>query len=183
MRRTDHSAKFLCALFGLVLGLTVFMGTKVVPPPAAEVLEKVPDEEFKEILDTPIPRIEMASLEGKTISSRHYRDQAYLLVFADPDCSICDEIYPQLKEASDVLPLLIVSSGSRQEMVNKLHEYRLDYPVAYDSLHVLGQALNVRGVPTAMYINSQGHIVEAATGDLSTKKLIRSAIEMVTTIY
>jgi len=171
-----------------VLGLTVFTRLKEGHLPATEVLEgsKVADptsevlyEEFKKILDTPIPKIEMESLEGETISSRHYRSQAYLLVFADPDCLICDEIYPQLREASGVLPLLVVSSGGRQEMVNKLREYKLDCPVAYDSLHVLGQILHVRGVPTAMYINSQGHIVGAVTGDLSTKKLIRSTMEMV----
>ena len=190
MRRTGHSAKLLCALFGLVLGLTLFMGIKVVHPPAAEVLEEefktadpptaeIPEEEFKEILDTPIPKIEMESLEGEeTISSRYYIDQAYLLVFADSDCLICDEIYPQLREASGVLPLLIVSGGSRQEMVNKLHEYRLDTPVAYDPFHVLGKALSVSGVPTAMYINFQGHVVEATSGGLSTKKLIRSAMKM-----
>ena len=148
---------------GLLLGTCVFLAAKIVNPPSVDPL----DVEFWDVLGTQAAVLELESLAGTgTVSNAPFAGEPYLLIFADPDCRACETIYPHLLRTSQVqgVNVLLIASGDRQAMQDKVAEHSFSFPVAFDSLLTANPPFEVNSFPAAILVNSEGKIAKAATG-------------------
>ena len=164
---------FAVSIFcGVVLGTFVFLAAKVVHPPPVDSL----DVEFWDLLGRSVPEVDLLGLDGRSVSSRRFSGQAHLLFFGMAGCGACDEVYPVLESAAKRLPVLLVGAQGLEGLRAKAAERGWDFPVGYDSLEVLIDPLQVRGYPTAMWIDAEGRIVKAASGNVSSVRVIELAV-------
>ena len=148
---------------GLLLGTCAFLAAKIVNPPSVDPL----DVEFWDLLGTQVAVLELESLAGTgTVSNAQFAGEPYLLIFADPDCRACEVIYPRLLRASQVqgVNVLLIASGDRPAMRDKVAEHSFAFPVAFDSLLTANPSFEVNAFPTAVWVDAEGKIDKAATG-------------------
>lgn len=157
---------------GIIFGTFVFLAAKVYRPPPVDSL----DVEFWDLLGRPVPQVEMMGLDGRSVSSHRFAGQVHLLFFGMAGCDACDEVYPALKQAAERLPVLLVGAQGLAALQVKVVEEGFSFSVAYDSLEVLIGPLHVSGYPTAMWVDTEGRIVKAASGNRSSTKIIELAL-------
>ena len=148
---------------GLLLGTCAFLAAKIVNPPSVDPL----DVEFWDLLGTQAAVLELENLAGTgTVSNAPFVGEPYLLIFADPTCNACEVIYPHLLRASQAqgVNVLLIASGDRQAMQNKMEEYSFSFPVAFDSLLTANPSFEVNAFPTAVWVDAEGKVTKAATG-------------------
>jgi len=149
---------------GLLLGACTFLAAKIVNPPPIDPL----DVAFWDLLGTQAAVLELESLAGPgRVSNAHFAGEPYLLIFADPTCRACETIYPHLLRASQVqgVNVLLIASGDRQAMRDKMEEHSFSFPVAFDSLLTAHAPFAVKAFPTSVWVDAEGNIAKAATGD------------------
>ncbi|MEW6754940.1 MAG: redoxin domain-containing protein [Candidatus Latescibacterota bacterium] len=156
---------------GLLAGTALFLAAKVHHPPPIERL----DVEYWDLLGTPVPEVDLETLEGACISSRPFGSQEYLVFVGDPGCPACDEVYPELRKAAEHLPVLLVYTHGLEASRAKAAEHTFPFPVAFDSLEALTDPLRVAGYPTAYWIAADGRIRKAASGNRSSTAVVRLA--------
>ena len=162
--KPNRGATALIVATGLLLGTCAFLAAKMVNPPPIDPL----DVEFWDVLGTQAAVLELEDLAGTgRVSNAEFVGQPYLLIFADPECSACEAIYPHLLRVSQVqrVKVLFIASGDRQAIKNKIEEYSFSFPVAFDSLLTANEPFAVNAFPAAVWVDAEGHIVKAATGD------------------
>ena len=71
--------------------------------------------------------------------------------------------------------VLFIASGDRQAMKDKVEEYSLSFPVAFDSLLTANKPFEVSAFPTSILVDAEGNIAKAATGDQTAVAVIRLA--------
>jgi hypothetical protein len=154
--------------------MCTFLAAKIVNPPPIDPL----DVEFWDVLGTPAAVLELESLAGTgTVSNAPFAGTPYLLIFADPKCSACEAIYPHLLRASQVqgVKVLLIASGDRPAMQDKVEEHSFAFPVAFDSLLTANAPFEVNSFPAAVLVNAEGNIAKAATGDQGAAVVIHLA--------
>jgi peroxiredoxin len=163
----------VCVVVGMLCGMAVFLGAKVNNPPQVDYM----DVEHWDLLGTPVPDVELQTLDGDPISSRHFAGQEHVIFFTDPGCGLCDEVYPALRAAAaEGLPVLMVGQQGLVEMRTKVAQEGLAFPVAYDSMGVLGDAMRVAGLPTAAWIDGAGAVVKESTGNNASRAVVQMAV-------
>ena len=149
---------------GILLGACTFLAAKIVNPPPIDPL----DVEFWDVLGTQAAILELESLAGTgQVSNAPFAGEPYLLIFADPTCRACETIYPHLLRASQVqgANVLLIASGDRQAMRDKVEEHSFSFPVAFDSLLTANKPFEVNAFPASVFVDAEGKIAKAATGD------------------
>ena len=172
--RPNRGATTLIVATGILLGACTFLAAKIVNPPSIDPL----DVEFWDLLGTQAAILELESLAGTgTVSNAPFAGQPYLLIFADPTCNACETIYPHLLRASQVqgVNVLLIASGDRQAMRDKVAEHSFSFPVAFDSLLTANPPFEVNAFPTAVWVDAEGKIAKAATGDQGAAVVIHLA--------
>ena len=163
--RPNRGATTLIVATGILLGACTFLAAKIVNPPPIDPL----DVEFWDLLGTQAAVLELESLAGTgQVSNAQFAGQPYLLIFADSTCRACETIYPHLLHASQVqgVNTLFIASGDRQAMKDKVEEYSFSFSVAFDSLLTANAPFEVNAFPTSVWVDAEGKIAKAATGDL-----------------
>ncbi len=161
--KPNRGATTLIVATGILLGACTFLAAKIVNPPPIDPL----DVEFWDLLGTQAAVLELERLLGTgTVSNAQFAGQPYLLIFADPECRAYEAIYPHLLRASQVqgVKVLLIASGDRQAMQDKVEEYSFAFPVAFDSLLTANDPFEVNAFPTAVWVDAEGNIAKAATG-------------------
>ena len=159
---------------GILLGACTFLAAKILNPPSIDPL----DVEFWDLLGTRATVLELESLGGMgKVSNAQFVGQPYLLIFADPNCGACDTVYPHLLRASQVqgVNILFIASGDRQAMKDKRGEYSFSFPIAFDSLLTANEPFEVNAFPASVFVDAEGKIAKAATGDQSSIAVIHFA--------
>ena len=161
--KLNRWATTLVVATGILLGACTFLAAKIVNPSPIDPL----DVEFWDLLGTQAPVLELESLEGTgKVSNAQFAGQPYLLLFADPNCSACETVYPHLLRASQVqgVNILLIASGDRQAMQDKMEDYSFSFPVAFGPLLMANGPFAVNAFPMAVLVDAQGQIAKAATG-------------------
>ena len=161
--KLNRWATTLIVATGILLGACAFLAAKIVNPPPIDPL----DVEFWDLLGTQAAVLELESLAGTgKVSNAQFAGKPYLLIFADPNCSACEIIYPHLLRASQVhgVNLLFIASGDRQAMKDKMEEYSFSFSVAFDPLLTANKPFEVNAFPASVLVDAEGKIAKAATG-------------------
>lgn len=171
--RPHYLAFPLATVTGGLLALCVLLAAKIYNPPPIDVL----DASFWRLLGTESPVFELEGLHGEALSTRMFSGKAHLLVFGSSSCEACDSIYPLLKEHAQQIPVLMIVTGSREEIQRKARETGLSFPIAFDSLAVVAKSLDLRAYPTTMLINEEELIEKGGSGDMPSLQVMELATE------
>ena len=172
--KLNRWATTLVVATGILLGACTFLAAKILNPSPIDPL----DVKFWDLLGTQAPVLELESLAGTgQVSNAQFAGQPYLLLFANPNCSACDTVYPHLLRASQVqgVNILIIASGDRQVMQDKMEEYSFSFPIAFDSLLTANGPFGVNAFPTSVFVDAEGNIAKAATGERNAVAVIHIA--------
>ncbi len=130
----------------------------------------------------PAPDFELPTLAGNTIRLSDYRGKPVVVNFWATWCGPCRSEFPDFQEAAvdnaDSLVILGVNSTSVDQVANVpefLDEYGITFPIVLDEQGDTVDNYRVLGLPTTIFINSDGIINEVFTGPLN-KAYIESKI-------
>ncbi|MFA6107522.1 MAG: TlpA disulfide reductase family protein [Candidatus Latescibacterota bacterium] len=155
-----------------LLGASVLLASRIINPPPVDLL----DLEYLAYLGDPAPPYELPGLDGQTITSTDLAGRAHVLFWGDPDCEACKEVYPQLKQTAEKVPILMIAiSSSRAAIAQSRTEQGFTFPVAFDSLRATLVPYHVIAYPTAMLIDSKGRIRKAASGNIMAARVLAYA--------
>lgn len=117
---------------------------------------------------TPAPDFTLPTVDGQTLTLRHYRGRRVLLVFSDPECVPCSALAPRLQGLSQTIAdvqVVMVSRGDRAANRQKVDEQELRFPVALQNHWEISRAYGKFVTPMAYLIDEHGVIAApAATG-------------------
>lgn len=98
------------------------------------------------------------------------------IVFLDrTDCRDCSSSYPWLDSLSSVAPVVVVGTGDRSALATHASERGWTFPVMFDSTEALLGALELRGTPGVVIVDSQAHARNLASG----RKLVPAVLRYV----
>lgn len=161
----------LSLVAGILVSACVLLAAKIHNPTPAEPL----DQEFLAYLGDEVPPFEWTGLDGKRVSNTEWAGRAYLLFFGDPDCSACSEVYPQLQNVAQKVPVLMISVGNLESLYQKRDEYHFTFPIILDETGAIGEAFHVKGYPTVMLIDAKGRLHKASSGNLPAAQVLALA--------
>ena len=175
---TDSSAKIMSALCGVVLAFCISMGVRLetgyppgVRPPA-----------FEHLLGKPAPWFEVPGLDGAMLSLPDMEavragavvPEPCLLFLADTASRTCDETYASLKNATDVIQVLVVATGVRKDIKTKLALNGVTAPTGYDSLASVMKAYDVHEFPGVLLVDAGGVVRAAENGTGSVERILET---------
>ena len=172
--KLNRWATTLVVATGILLGACTFLAAKILNPSPIDPL----DVEFWDLLGTQATVLELESLEGTgKVSNAQFAGRPYLLIFADSNCDACNAVYPHLLRASQVqgVNILFIASGNRQAIKDKREEYSFSFPIAFDSLLTANKPFGVNAFPTSVFVDAEGKIAKAATGERNAVAVIHVA--------
>ncbi len=180
-----RSPWFWVAIIGLVLLLGVgwiaySRGTTVVEGGAIN-LEPAP------IAGYPAPDFELVNLEGETVRLSDFKGKPVILNFWATWCGPCRAEFPEFQAAAvdnaDRLVIIGVNNtyADNPEAVPEfVQEMGVTFPIVLDKDQQVINAYNVLGLPTTVFVDSQGLVNEVFTGPLN-KAYIESKIQALQT--
>ncbi len=160
---------------GLLVALCISVGVRLVAghPPGILV------NPLAELIGKPVPDFEVDSLnEDRLISSNAMGDSPYILYFTSSDCRGCDATYPVLKMASASMPVFVIGVGHQQTLVKKLKNHEIIATVGFDNSRTVLKTCGIIGVPTALLVNEEGIVREAAMGKPNIARMFASNLGM-----
>jgi thiol-disulfide isomerase/thioredoxin len=108
---------------------------------------------------SPVPAIELESLDGEQVALADLRGGDTLLLFWNPDCGFCREMHERLMawettSNGDTPRLVVVSSGDPERTrADQFHS-----TVLIDSKFAAGDAFGAHGTPMAVMLTRDGHV-------------------------
>ena len=154
---------------GLLLAALVAVATRLETgyPPG------VTPRPFARLIGQPAPAFSLDGLQGATVSPDHApAGRSWLLFFADATCQACDATYPALAQASEGYPVVVVGTGDRAVLREKLAPYGLVSVAGHDSLWEVNQAYGVPGYPSVLLIDPQGVVRKGAVGTQGLEQVL-----------
>ena len=134
----------------------------------------VTDIEYADLLDTEMPPVVVADLDGEErtlpLAERH------LLLFVDPECPLCETIYPTVKAVHDQLPTVLIFPERVDQVEDYIVAQGLESISAVRDVMSLDEQLNLAGIPTALYIE-ENQIIDIGTGDQFSLSVIKGALD------
>ena len=118
----------------------------------------------------PAPEFTLKDLQGREVKLSQFRGKPVLLNFWASWCGPCREELPlieatQQKHQGEDLVVLGVNAGDAPEIAQAfVSENHLTFPIVLDSTSDVARAYQVRGIPTSVFINSDGQIVNRHSG-------------------
>lgn len=159
----------LSVVAGVLLALCIGAGVRLEKghPPGLS------PKPFAHLLGKHALPFELPGLDGTIVSLKSGNGaRAWLLYFTDSGCGACDAAYPGLKEATGRLPVVVVGTGSREQLTAKLAQHALTATVGYDSLRAVQQLYRVTAFPSALLLDQEGVVRQAATGSQSIEQVL-----------
>ena len=122
----------------------------------------------------PAPNFELKGPEGETVRLSDYKGKAVILNFWATWCAPCRAEFPDFQKASvdnaDKLVIIGVNNTStdQAELVpDFLAEFGVTFPIALDETGETAKTYRILGLPTTIFIDSNGIINEVFTGPLN----------------
>ncbi len=174
---TARRYSFLVA--AVVVALLVVVGFQLLGRQA----EPSGDLEAKPFPGHPAPDFTLEDLDGNEVSLSSLRGKAVYLNFWATWCTPCVKEMPSLQEVydkyGDRVAIYAVNVGESRAVVSEfLEENGYTFTVLLDEDRVVAHRYQVRGIPTNIFIDSRGVVVERVTGGMTTSQMER-AIESV----
>jgi thiol-disulfide isomerase/thioredoxin len=122
------------------------------------------------------PELAMKNLEGEKISIKSHKGKDIMLVFWATWCPPCRMEIPHLKhlrneKSDDELEIIAVSNENPQTVKRFARSEKLNYTVATVPAYGLPAPYSrVQGIPTTIFVDSQGKIKVTATGVMTTEE-------------
>lgn len=154
---------------GVLLALCIGVGARLEKghPPG------LPPKPFAHLLGKPAPPFEVAGLDGVPVSlQRANGARLWLLYFTNSGCGACDAAYPSLQKAIRQLPVVVVGLGDRRQLTEKLAQHAITAITGYDSLGTVQQLYQVTAFPSALLIDQEGLVRQAAIGSQSIEQVL-----------
>ena len=103
----------LSVVAGMLVALCIGIGVRLETGAPPGLIPKP----FAHLLGKPAPAFELDGTNGDPVSLQSANDaEAWLLFFTDTGCGACKAAYPSLKRAADLLPVVVVGIGDRQQL-------------------------------------------------------------------
>jgi len=131
----------------------------------------------------PAPDFELTAVDGTTIRLSDYRGKPVILNFWATWCAPCRAEFPEFQEAAvdnaDRLVIIGVNNTSADQadqVPDFLQEFGITFPIVYDTNDgATVETYRILGLPTTIFIDSNGIVNEVFTGPLN-KAYIESKI-------
>jgi len=124
------------------------------------------------------PDFTLMNLDGEEVSLSDYRDKYVLINFWTTWCPNCLAELPHLEDLQNNYPddvkVLAVNFGEDQATINEFMtdmEFE-DFMVLLDEDQAVGREYLVRGVPTNMFIDQDGTVIDRVVGYMEYEDLI-----------
>lgn len=168
-----NSAVFPLSLAaGVLLALCISVGVRLNK-------ERAPSDHFQpyaHLLHKPAPSFEIEGLNGGRVSSPKDAE-TWLLYFTDSGSEACDAAYPTLKKVSQYVPVTVVGLGDRTQLTDKMGQYGIAATVGYDSLQTVPPLYQADVFPSAMLIDSEGIVRQAAIGSNGIERVVMDFVQ------
>lgn len=168
-----NSAVFPLSLAaGVLLALCISVGVRLNK-------ERTPSYYFQPyalLLDKPAPSFEIEGLSGGRVSSPKDAE-TWLLYFTDSGSEACDAAYPTLKKIAQYVPVTVVGLGDRTQLSDKMDQYGIAVTVGYDSLQTVPPLYQADVFPSAMLIDSEGIVRQAAIGSNGIERIVMDFVQ------
>ncbi len=122
------------------------------------------------------PRVEMASFDGGTVNLAQFEGKPLVMNFWASWCPQCvaempdfERVFQDLK--GDVQFLGVNQSDNRSSAEDLALETGVTYPLAADPNGEVFTAFRGAGMPTTVFIDGDGRVVDVVTGQLSAEQL------------
>jgi thiol-disulfide isomerase/thioredoxin len=121
----------------------------------------------------PAPEITLETTDGQTVTLSDFRGKPVLINFWATWCPPCRAEMPDFqavhRELGDEVIVFSVNATSQDNGdVNAfIKEFGITFPVLLDKTGLTGVTYNVRGLPTTIFVDSNGVINEIFTGGLN----------------
>lgn len=133
---------------------------------------------------TPAPAFRLPRLEGGELALEDFRGRKVLLIFSDPECSPCQQLFGRLSQVWSPkfqVQILMVSRGSREANQAKVQEHMLTFPIVLQKQWEISRLYAMFATPIAYLIDEQGVIASnMVTGPDSILDLLAGASSLVT---
>ncbi len=177
--------------WGVIIGLVLILGAGWIifsqnligdgATTAGGALEPAP------IVGHPAPDFELKTVDGETISLSDFRGKPVIVNFWATWCGPCRAEFPEFQQAAvdnaDTLVIIGVNNTSvdRVELIpDFLTEFGITFPIVLDTDDgATSKAYRILGLPTTIFIDSNGIVSEIFTGPLN-KAYIESKISELT---
>ncbi|MCJ7512353.1 MAG: TlpA family protein disulfide reductase [Anaerolineales bacterium] len=170
-------------LFGLGIGLVVFLGFPAAPePPPAGLAPSGPGP--APVVGAPAPDFTLETLDGRSVSLSDYRGQVVLLNFWATWCGPCKLEMPSLERAQQSAGakgfqvLAVNFDESEADVQGFQDELGLSFPLLLDPGAVVQRLYRVLGYPTSYWIDRDGTVAAVHIGMMSERQLADYLQEM-----
>ena len=103
--------------------------------------------------------------------------KTWLLYFTDSGSEACDVAYPILKKVAEYVPVTVVGLGERTQLSNKMAQHGITAMVGYDSLRSVPPLYQADIFPSAMLIDSEGIVRQAAIGSNGIERMVMDFVQ------
>lgn len=121
----------------------------------------------------PAPNFTLETLDGGTLTLSDFRGKPVLVNFWATWCGPCRAEFPDFQEASvdnaDNLVIIGVNNTTTDqlsEVPKFVEEMGVTFPIVLDKTGDVAKAYQIFGLPTSVFINSEGEVVEVFTGPI-----------------
>lgn len=148
-------------------------------PPAKELKSSEPTISIAPLKGYRVPPFSLPSFpDNKPISLADYQGKPLLINFWASWCPPCQAETPDLVKAyakyGDKVQFIGVDLISQDTLPNVtafLQKYGIKYPIALDTKGAVSEQYQVMGIPTSIFVNRQGIIVERYDGGITPQIL------------
>jgi thiol-disulfide isomerase/thioredoxin len=116
------------------------------------------------------PSFALRTVDGAILESDTLRGKVIVLNFWATWCGPCKEEMPAMQRLQEVFPaadfaLLAVTTDQQQDAITAFAKgLGLSFPILLDDTKDVSAAFGVRGLPTTIIIDRQGHLIGRAIG-------------------
>lgn len=129
----------------------------------------------------PAPRLPdlltLTRLDGQTVNLKDFQGQPLVINFWASWCTFCRREMPMLEKYAqyDGLTMVLINQGDTLQAITDYMQgtqVRFEHSLL-DPVYTAQQALQVRGVPTTLFYDADGRLVDQHAGELDDGHLAR----------
>jgi len=127
----------------------------------------------------PAPRLPdsltLTRSDGQTVNLKDFQGQPLVINFWASWCTFCRREMPMLEKYAqyDGLTLVLINQGETLEVISEYMQsanVHFEYSLL-DPVYTAQQALQVRGIPTTLFYDADGRLVDQHAGELAESQL------------
>lgn len=157
---------------GVLLALCISVGVRLNK-------ERPPSQHshyYNHLFDKPAPSFEVAGLNGGRVSFQKGAE-TWLLYFTDSGSEACNAAYPILKKVAQYVPVTVIGLGERTQLIDKMDQHGIAATVGYDSLRSVPPLYQAEVFPSAMLIDPEGIVRQAAIGSNGIERIVMDFVQ------